>query len=240
MVNVDADGDRLPGTYNSSSAVAEFPSGDSVLWAGLYWGARLTKGDQGAAAPSGRDQMRLRGPGDTAYRTITSQDEMGPTEHLRPGLPAVRRCHRDRPGPRPRHLLGGQRGRRHRQGPLRRVGTGGRLPRPDAAAAQPQRVRRARRRGGRRPADGRRQRASSPRSSGTVDVQLGMVAYEGDLGSTGDTAFLEGTRLGTDDLARHQLLQQHQRPQRRPSSATGTRVTATCSGSTSRRSAPRM
>ena len=78
MVNVDADGTAFS-TYNSSSAVATFPSGDSVLWAGLYWGARLSKGTNGAAAPSGRDKMLLRGPGDTIYRSITSQDEFGPT-----------------------------------------------------------------------------------------------------------------------------------------------------------------
>ena len=60
MVAVDIDGD--PSTPNSSSATYTLPAGGSVLWAGLYWGARST-----AAA---RTSVRLRPPGG-AYQTVS-------------------------------------------------------------------------------------------------------------------------------------------------------------------------
>ena len=79
MVYVDADTD--PTTTNSSSSTVTLPEGSTVLWAGLYWGARLTAGPGGQAAPAGaaRNQMKLRLPGEAAYRTMVAQQTFGPT-----------------------------------------------------------------------------------------------------------------------------------------------------------------
>jgi uncharacterized repeat protein (TIGR01451 family) len=63
MVQVDSDGAAFP-TFNSSSSTVSFPATANVLFAGLYWGAGSTA--------AGRNQMKLRGPSDAAYTTITS------------------------------------------------------------------------------------------------------------------------------------------------------------------------
>ncbi|MCG7286905.1 hypothetical protein MHY85_13080 [Cellulomonas sp. ACRRI] len=81
MVNLDADG--VAGTTNSSSSSLDLPAGASVLWAGLYWGARLQAGTGGTGGSAAAiDQMSLRAPGDAAYRTITAstatRDRFGP------------------------------------------------------------------------------------------------------------------------------------------------------------------
>src|SRR5262245_15146370 len=79
MVYVDADGTAFP-TYNSSRSQVVLPDGSTILWAGLYWGARLAKGEGGSPAPtSGRTQMKLRPPGSSAYQTITGSVVYGPT-----------------------------------------------------------------------------------------------------------------------------------------------------------------
>ena len=78
MVYVDADGAAFP-TFNSSRSEVVLPEGSTILWAGLYWGARLTAGDNGAPAPpAGRTQMKLRPPGAAGYQTITGQVVFGP------------------------------------------------------------------------------------------------------------------------------------------------------------------
>jgi uncharacterized repeat protein (TIGR01451 family) len=61
-VYVDADADGA--TANSSSATLTLPSGSSVLWAGLYWGARST-----AAA---RSQIKFKPAGSGLYSTLTA------------------------------------------------------------------------------------------------------------------------------------------------------------------------
>jgi uncharacterized repeat protein (TIGR01451 family) len=73
-LNVDTAGS----TFNSSNSQLLMGAGSSVLWAGLYWGARLTAGTGGVAPTSPRNQMSLRGPKDTTYRTIPSSVEFGP------------------------------------------------------------------------------------------------------------------------------------------------------------------
>jgi uncharacterized repeat protein (TIGR01451 family) len=64
MVFVDFDSDAT--TSNSSRATLSLPSGASVIFAGLYWGAR--------ANPSAttRNQIRFRTSGAGAYQTITA------------------------------------------------------------------------------------------------------------------------------------------------------------------------
>lgn len=78
MTNVDLDSDSS--TFNSSNSQLLLPGGSSVLWAGLYWGARLDGGDGGHVAPSKnlRNQMSLRGPTDSSYQTITADVDFGP------------------------------------------------------------------------------------------------------------------------------------------------------------------
>jgi hypothetical protein len=81
MANLDDD--DVAGTTNSSSSRLNLPAGSTVLWAGLYWGARLRPGDGGQAADEDSiTTMSLRAPGDAAYRTINasaaSRDQFGP------------------------------------------------------------------------------------------------------------------------------------------------------------------
>lgn len=78
MVHVDVDGDSS--TFNSSTATLELPAGSTVLFAGMYWSARTSAGTGGAAAPNAgaKNKAKLKAPGGT-YTTITatSQDVIG-------------------------------------------------------------------------------------------------------------------------------------------------------------------
>jgi uncharacterized repeat protein (TIGR01451 family) len=64
-VDVDAD----PSTFNSSAATLRLPAGARVLFAGLYYGGRLQAGDGGDAAPdaAARDRVLLEAPGAGHY-----------------------------------------------------------------------------------------------------------------------------------------------------------------------------
>jgi hypothetical protein len=72
MAYVDADSDGT--TFDSSSSTLSLPSGSTVLFAGLYWGADTSAGGSGAAAPSAatKDQVKLKAPGSATYSTITA------------------------------------------------------------------------------------------------------------------------------------------------------------------------
>ena len=72
MRYVDIDGD--PATFNSSSAVLTIPSGAQVLFAGLYYDGQTTAGVGGTAAPtpSARGTVRLRVPGLLGFQTLTA------------------------------------------------------------------------------------------------------------------------------------------------------------------------
>src|SRR5262245_60392319 len=72
MTWVDVDGD--PSTLDSSSADLALPTGATVLFAGLYYGGRLTAGTGGSPPPNAgaRDTVMFRGPGDTSYRSLTA------------------------------------------------------------------------------------------------------------------------------------------------------------------------
>ena len=71
MTYIDVDGD--PSTFDSSSAQVTFPAGGTVLFAGLYWGART----QGTTFQGDPTRMLLRGPGG-AYQPVTTQASFGP------------------------------------------------------------------------------------------------------------------------------------------------------------------
>lgn len=81
MVELDADADAS--TSSSSMSRLDLPTGSTVLWAGLYWGARLQAGAGGQGGSAAQaDQMRLRTPGAASYRTVAAstaaRDQFGP------------------------------------------------------------------------------------------------------------------------------------------------------------------
>ncbi|MDR0991195.1 MAG: hypothetical protein LBL92_07550, partial [Propionibacteriaceae bacterium] len=78
MQNQDVDSDSS--TFNSSSSQLDLPAGATVLWAGLYWGARLNAGGNGQAATQfgPRTSMKFKTPGMSDYQTLTTQAEFGP------------------------------------------------------------------------------------------------------------------------------------------------------------------
>jgi uncharacterized repeat protein (TIGR01451 family) len=69
-VDVDAD----PATFDSSAATLSLPPGARVLFAGLYYGGRLQAGQGGTAAPAPdrRNQVLLRPPGLSGYLSLTA------------------------------------------------------------------------------------------------------------------------------------------------------------------------
>lgn len=70
MVMVDIDSD--PATVNSSSATLSLPTGAPVLFAGLYWGAGAS-GDQAKGnVPSGADRILFQTPTSTSYEEIAA------------------------------------------------------------------------------------------------------------------------------------------------------------------------
>lgn len=77
MGHLDVDGD--PSTFSSSRAVVTLPDAAEVRWAGLYWGARLGAGAGGTAATGNGRQMKLDVPGGGGYQTITAGRLFGPT-----------------------------------------------------------------------------------------------------------------------------------------------------------------
>jgi hypothetical protein len=72
MERVDIDGD--PGTFDSSSSTLTLPASARVLFAGLFYGARTSKGTGGAAAPdpAARATVLLRAPGALGYASLAA------------------------------------------------------------------------------------------------------------------------------------------------------------------------
>jgi len=72
MQYIDVDGDSS--TFNSSRATVSLPSGSTVLFAGLYWGARTAAGSGGSAARdiNARNRIKFRAPGASGYTTLTA------------------------------------------------------------------------------------------------------------------------------------------------------------------------
>jgi len=193
MVNRDADSD--PSTFNSSAAQVSAPDGSSVLWAGLYWGAFRRGGSGGATTTDPIDRMSLRVPGESTYRTMVSQASFAlttgeqPYQQFRDVTALVQASG-------PGQYWGAD------------VATGTGLDRYAGWSlvvvyrdpTEPLRNLTV--------FDGFSDVGSNSSEtipisgflaplSGTVDARLGMVAYEGDRGATGDAAFLNTTRLAT-------------------------------------------
>jgi hypothetical protein len=72
MERVDIDGD--PTTFGSSTATLTIPPGATVDFAGLYYGARTTKGTGGAAAANAaaRGTVLMKAPGALAYSALAA------------------------------------------------------------------------------------------------------------------------------------------------------------------------
>lgn len=72
---VDIDGD--PATFNSSTADLQLPSGSTILFAGLYWGAKSVGGGGGGALPppnaAAQATVKVRVPGAAAYAPVAGQ-----------------------------------------------------------------------------------------------------------------------------------------------------------------------
>jgi hypothetical protein len=72
MERVDVDGDLT--TFDSSTATLSLPAGATVQFAGLYYGARTSKGTGGEAATNAaaRGTVLLRTPGALTYSTLAA------------------------------------------------------------------------------------------------------------------------------------------------------------------------
>ena len=72
MVFVDTDGNAFTSS-NSSTADLSIPAGATVVFAGLYWGADTSAGNNGSAAPTprNRDKLDFKTP-TAAYTTVTA------------------------------------------------------------------------------------------------------------------------------------------------------------------------
>ena len=71
MGYVDIDGDGS--TVNSSTATLTLPTGATVSWAGLYWGADTSAGAGGSAAPNAANRGTVRfKAGAGAYQNVTA------------------------------------------------------------------------------------------------------------------------------------------------------------------------
>ncbi|MDN5803832.1 MAG: hypothetical protein L0H26_04465, partial [Microlunatus sp.] len=74
------DADSAPATTNSTSADLALPAGSEVLYARLVWGTRMMAGGSGSAATGSPAAAKFRAPGASAYTTITAG------KLVRPGL----------------------------------------------------------------------------------------------------------------------------------------------------------
>ena len=201
FVMVDLDADDVAGTTNSSSSRLDLPQGASVLWAGLYWGARLQAGTGGQGAGSaGINTMSFRAPGDASYRAVTAstaaRDQFGPNSQ---SFNAYQRFaditgivqsagNGDYWGANVTAATGED---RYAGWAMTVVYTAPGLPLRNLTVFDGFNV----------------VQRGAPQSvtvsgflaplSGTVDAQLTMLAYEGDLAQTGDFTRLNSTQLAT-------------------------------------------
>ncbi|SIT89290.1 conserved repeat domain-containing protein [Microbacterium sp. RU33B] len=198
MQNLDADAD--PSTFNSSSSTVAAPPDGEVLWAGLYWGARLSRAPGGVAGVGDRREMSLRTPGSPTYTPIASQASFGPTagdqayQEFADVTALVRAA-----GPGAywgANVVAGTGEDRYAGWSLVVVYRAPGLPLrsltvfdgfADVGRDEPQVVSLS---GFRTPV------------TGPVETQLGIVAYEGDFSTSGDNARLNGTLLSTTPLSR--------------------------------------
>ena len=181
LVDVDSD----PGTFDSSSATLSLPAGATVQFAGLYYGARTSKGTGGAVAPDaaarGTVLLKRRARSPTRRwrrRSTTAPRSKAPT-------PASPTSPRSSPPP----ARASTRSPTSRRGPGKTATAAGRWSSPTPtrrAAAQHPRLRRPGLDQSRRSAAADRGRRARDAERRSVAASVGVVAYEGDRGSSGD------------------------------------------------------
>ena len=198
MVNLDQDGTTGVGaaTFNSSSSQVILPDGATVLFAGLYWGARRTGDTSAKNTTAPLNQMSFRVPGATTYQTITADDTFGPnsTETAYQQFDDVTTLVQGAgPGVYWGANVAAGRGTDRYGGwslviayrdptePLRNLTVFDGFSNVRVGSSESITIS-----GFLAPLDG------------TVDARLGMIAYDGDKGAAGDEAFLNTTRLATD------------------------------------------
>jgi uncharacterized repeat protein (TIGR01451 family)/fimbrial isopeptide formation D2 family protein len=194
MTNLDADSDAT--TFNSSMSQLNLPAGSSVLWAGLVWGARLDAGSGGRAGTGTRTQMQLQVPGATNYQTISSSQEFGPNTTSNNAYQEFANITSQVQAAGSgaywgANVVAGTGQDRYAGWAMTVVYTAPGLPLRNltvfngfnvVGAGTPQNVTVS---------------GFQAPLSGTVDAQLTMVAYEGDLSQTGDYTRLNNTQLAT-------------------------------------------
>lgn len=193
MVNQDVDAD--PSTFNSSNALLTVPTGGAILWAGLYWGARQSKGTGGVAGVGNRASVAFRVPGATGYQIVAASSEFGPTasdlayQEFANVTGAVQAAGAGTYWG--ANVVAGTGEDRYAGWSLVVVLRDPSLPLrnltvfdgfADVGQGSPQTITVS---GFRTP------------KTGPVDTQVGVVAYEGDYSTSGDSATLNTTQLGT-------------------------------------------
>ena len=212
MVHLDVDGAAFP-TFSSSTADRRDPArcrghvGRALLGRPPGCGRRRRQRRRRRQPDEAAGARRRRLPhGHPLGGVRTDQDG-------RPRLPVLRRRDHDRAGGRPRRLHRRRRAGSDRRGPLSGwslvvVYRAPSLPLrnltvfdglADVGQNDPQTITIS---GFRTPV------------TGAVDARIGLVAYEGDVGSSGDRAIFDGTLLATTAVAGDELLQRHERRQR--------------------------
>ncbi len=141
MTWIDADSD--PATFDSSSADLVMPAGAKVLFAGLYFGGKLTPGTGGSPAknPSANNTVKFKAPGDATYTTLTAPAPVDTSSTQYQGFVDVTSIVAMRGRG---NLLDRRRAARHREErrAVRRLGARRRLRGPGGAEPQPVGVRR--------------------------------------------------------------------------------------------------
>ena len=186
MANVDVDGDAT--TFNSSSATLDLPAGAAVRFAGLYWG--------GQSASAGRGAVGLRLPGETAYRAIDASVLQGSGANWYQGFADVTGLIASAgaytvSNVRADLAVGRSAGwtlvvvYERESDPLRNLSV---FDGVETVSNQTLTL-------------GPAGFTTPPASAGPVIARVGIVAYEGDIALTGDTATLAGTGLNDHGAA---------------------------------------
>jgi uncharacterized repeat protein (TIGR01451 family) len=192
------DADQDPSTFNSSMSTLALPDGAQVLWARLYWGARLDAGASGsgtAGDASKAAQVAFKAPGASAYQTLTGTQlaQNGGQQNAYQSFVDVTNLVRDAgngdywAG----NVQAGSGTDRYAGWALTIAYTAPGLPLRNLTVFE----------GFNTVGSGYPQNIDvsgfTAPLNGPVDAQLSMVVYEGDLSQTGDYALLNSSQLAT-------------------------------------------
>ncbi|MDR2620192.1 MAG: DUF11 domain-containing protein, partial [Propionibacteriaceae bacterium] len=196
MLDVDTDA----ATFNSSSSDLNLPDGAQVLFAGLYWGARLTAGTAGGntdhANQATANTVKFKVPGASSYENLTGTllaVNTGSNSAYQSFIDVTSRVQTAGNGTYwGANVQAGTGADRYAGWALTLVYTAPGLPLRNLTvfqgftAVSSAAVQKVTVSGFKAPL------------AGAVDAQLSMVAYEGDFAQTGDYTQLNNTQLATD------------------------------------------